>query len=173
MGVSGNLLIHRQIVIIVFVDLTFMMEIVKMTRPRTIDRMATAVATYVWGGKIMHEFDSLSREKFSVQDDSLVVWESKKELSFVPFPDVPDVEASEAGRSRRLKSMASQFAVTMLGWRRDLSDKELLRRMPRELYRYKPQSEDCLDGVLFTYALETDSEAILSIEAIKQKDKTE
>ena len=136
-------------------------------------RPVAAVATYVWDGKIMHEFDSLAREQFSVQDESRVVWESKKELPYTPFPNAPEVDATEAGRLRQMKGMASQFAVTMLGWRRDLSDKELLRRMPRELYRYKPQSIDCLDGALFTFALGTDPEAILSIEAIKANDRTE
>lgn len=136
-------------------------------------RPVAAVATYVWDGKIMHEFDSLAREQFSVQDESRVVWESKKELPYTPFPNAPEVDATEAGRLRQMKGMASQFAVTMLGWRRDLSDKELLRRMPRELYRYKPQSVDCLDGALFTFALGTDPEAILSIEAIKANDRTE
>lgn len=136
-------------------------------------RPVAAIATYVWNGKLMHEFDSLSREEFSVKDESTVVWESKKGLAFSPFPNAPDVEPSEGSRLRQMKSMASHFSVTMLGWRRDLSDKELLRRMPRELYRYKPQTANCVDGALFTFALGTDPEAILSIEAIKLNDRTE
>ena len=41
-------------------------------------------------------------------------------------------------RLRQMKSLADEFAVTMLGWKADDSDREELRRLPKEFFRYKP-----------------------------------
>lgn len=127
-----------------------------------------AVATYIWSGKLMHELDSLSRKTFYATQGLSVIWEPKECLAFASIPDATGVEPTESGRLRQMKHLASQFSVTMLGWRINQSDREPLRQLPRELFRYKPESDDCVDGALFAFALGTDPEAILALEAITE-----
>ena len=130
-------------------------------------RPVAAVATYIWSGKLMHELDSLSSKTFFATQGQATIWEPKQSLTFVPIPSAPVVDPTEAGRLRQMKHLASQFSVTMLGWHLNQSDREPLRLLPRELYRYKPETDDCVDGSLFVFALGTDPEAILAIEANK------
>jgi len=131
------------------------------------------VATYIWSGKLMHELDSLSRKTFFATQGQATIWEVKQNLTFVPIPSAPAVEPTESGRLRQMKHLASQFSVTMLGWRLNQSDMEPLRLLPRELFRYKPETDDCVDGALFVFALGTDPEAILAIEANKEGEQTQ
>ena len=127
------------------------------------------VATYIWSGKLIHELDSLSRKAFFATQGQATIWAPEQSLTFVPIPSAPAVESTESGRLRQMKHLALQFSVTMLGWRLNQSDGEPLRLLPRELFRYKPETDDCVDGALFVFALGTDPEAILAIEATKKE----
>jgi hypothetical protein len=136
-------------------------------------RPVAVLGTYVWQDRLMHEFDSVSRSTLQVFEDETLVWEPSKQVDFTPEPNKISVERSEAGRMRQMKSIASQMSVTMLGWRQDLSDREQLRLLPRELYRYPVECVDCLDGAIFAYVLGTDPEALLVMEAIERNGQNE
>lgn len=134
---------------------------------------AVAMATYTWMGNIYHEFDLLARSPVIATKDGAVIWQPKMGLRFQQIPKAPVVEMTAPARLRQMKELSEQFAATMLGWRSDNSDKVELRRLPRELYRYKPEATDLIDGAVFAFVMGTDPEALLLIEAVKPKDQVE
>ncbi len=136
-------------------------------------RPVAVLGTYIWQGRLMHEFDSISRNPFQVFDEDSLVWEPNEQVEFTSIPNKITVEKSAGGRMRQMKSIASQFSVTMLGWRKDYSDREQLRLLPRELFRFPPEAQDCLDGAIFAYVLGTDPEALLVLEAIDRNGQQE
>lgn len=132
-----------------------------------------AMATYNWMGGIYHEFDLLSRSSVVAKQDGAAIWQPKMGLKFQQIPDAPAVEMNALTRLRQMKEISEQFEATMLGWRSDNSDRAELRRLPRELFRYQPESTDVIDGAVFGFVLGTDPEALLLIEAVKQKEQPE
>ncbi len=120
---------------------------------------------FPWDGLLIHELESLTRESFVCRREGLVRWEPERGLDFRPVPGAPVPAAEPAARLREMKRLAEQFQVTMLGWRDDNSDRELLRQLPREFFRAKPETSDCLDGAVFGYVLGTDPEALLILDA--------
>jgi hypothetical protein len=76
-------------------------------------------------------------------------------------------------RLRQMKTLASQFSSTMLGWRADNSDREVLRLLPQPLYRYESKRSDVLDGAVFAFVQGTDPESVLLIEAVHTGDGLE
>jgi hypothetical protein len=93
---------------------------------------------YPWQGYLVHHFDSLSRGTLLARRDGQVIWQPAKPgptFRAVPGADLPG--ATAAGRLREMKALSEQFSSTMLGWRADKSDRELLRLLPKPLYRYQ------------------------------------
>ena len=101
----------------------------------------------------------------------LEIWRSGKGLMFSPVPDSPEVAASPVARLRQMKQIADQFTCDMTGWRIDASDRERLRRLPKELYRYPSDNAGTFDGAVFSFALGTDPEALLILEATETNQK--
>ena len=75
-----------------------------------------------------------------------------------------------AARLRQMKTLASQFSSTMLGWKADKTDREPLRLLPQPLYRYDSKRSDVLDGAVFAFVQGTDPESLFLIEAFKKGD---
>ena len=128
---------------------------------------AAMIATYSWAGNLYYEFDSLSREPLVAKIDSKVVWRPKRGIRFQAIPGAPKIEGTTTARLRQMKVLSEQFEASMMGWRPDKSDRAELRRLPRELYRYQPESTDVIDGAVFAFVMGTDPEAMLLIEAFK------
>jgi hypothetical protein len=104
-------------------------------------RPEAVASVYPWQGKLVHELESLSRGTFVCLRDDEVRWQ--------------------------MKGIAERFTVTMTGWNPTNADREILRRLPRELYRYRPEQDDLLDGALFAFVKGTDPEALLMLEAVR------
>jgi hypothetical protein len=60
----------------------------------------------------------------------------------------------------------------MLGWKRDDTDRESLRLLPRPLYRYETSDGPIIDGAVFAFVMGTDPETLLLIEAVENADGT-
>jgi hypothetical protein len=134
--------------------------------------LATA-CLYPWDGKLVHDFESLSRYSIVGKKDGAVIWHPQQSsLSFAPIPEAPVPEATRAQRLRQLKSLAEQFQSVMLGWKADNTDREQLRLLPKPLYRYEPKGGPVIDGAVFAFVMGTDPESLLLIEAVEHGDKT-
>ncbi len=141
-------------------------------------RPVAMASIYPWNGKMIHEFDSLSREnKLIARDNDRVIW--SPEAAGVEFKDVPKAPKpakTAPERLRQMKAIAERFKATMTGWQADNSDQEILRLLPRPLFRYdltNAKNPKLLDGALFAYVLGTDPEAVLVLEAIGTADKAD
>lgn len=143
-------------------------------------RPVAAASIYPWQGKMIHEFDSLSRgAKLFARDGDAVVWAPQAAgVEFKSVPKAPAPAKTAAERLRQMKAIAEGFKATMTGWAADDSDQEELRLLPRPLLRYdfagvKDRDPDLLDGALFAYAQGTDPEVVLALEAVGPAGKAE
>jgi hypothetical protein len=135
-------------------------------------RPVAQASIYPWNGTIIHEFDSLAEGGvFSAFDGETSTW--SPEAAGVEFREVPDAPApadSPVARLRQMKSIAESFQAVMTGWKADKSDREVLRVLPRELYRFdakalKAADSPIRDGGVFAYVQGTDPEIILLLQA--------
>jgi hypothetical protein len=136
-------------------------------------RPVAVVGSYIWKERLMHEFDSLARQRFQAFENDKLIWEPSEQQVFQAVSKELKVDSNAIARMRQMKTIASSMSVTMLGWRADNSDRESLRLLPRELYRYQPENDSCIDGALFAFVLGTDPEAILAIEAVERDGQAE
>ena len=124
---------------------------------------------YPWEKSLIHEFDSLSRGTLLAKQDGVVVWSPEKPgVQFQPIPSADAPAEMPAARLRQMKTLASQFSSTMLGWKADKTDREPLRLLPQPLYRYDNKRSDVLDGAVFAFVQGTDPESLLLLEAFKK-----
>jgi len=126
---------------------------------------------YPWGGNLVHEMDSLSRGTFVCRQGGAMIWTPERGVVYSVISGAESPVDAPAPRLRQMKALADEFTVTMLGWKSDDSDREELRRLPKEFYRYKPEDPKLLDGAVFGFVKGTDPEAVLVIEAVVVKDK--
>lgn len=143
-------------------------------------RPIAMASIYPWQGKMTHEFDSLSREsKVIAREKDRVIWSPESPgVEFKGVPKAPRPARTAAERLRQMKTIAEGYKAVMTGWAGDNSDQEALRLLPRPLYRYdlanvKDPDPKLLDGALFGYALGTDPEVVLVLEAVGTADKAE
>jgi hypothetical protein len=132
-------------------------------------RPQVIASIFPWRGLLMHELDLLSREANLVgKREGKVVWQPKEiGIEFHAVPKAPAPAESKARRRLQLKQLAAQFEATMLGWKSDNSDRQELRMMPQWLHRYGRDGTACLDGAVFGFAMGTDPEAVLLLEAFQ------
>jgi hypothetical protein len=130
------------------------------------------------GNEICHEFGSLSRsKKIAVRDETRVVWSPGK--AGVEFRDVPDAPAPAedgAGRLRQMKSLAERFTARLPAPHVGDGNPEVLRLLPRPLYRYdlkdsKDTSPILRDGGMFAFVMGTDPEVVLLLEVVEREGK--
>jgi hypothetical protein len=129
-------------------------------------RPAAFASVYPWTGRLVHELETVSRTPLSMSRDGHVEWRPTTGLEYRPIPDAPVPDIKPVARLREMKELADRFKVTMLGWNRDDSDREELRRLPKEFFRQKPEAGGVLDGAVFGFVKGTDPEAVLMIEAV-------
>jgi hypothetical protein len=139
------------------------------TRPQAI------ASIYPWSGGLNHEFDLLSREATLVgKREGRVVWQPKKiGIEFRAVPEAPPPAETKDRRRLQLRQLAAGFEATMLGWNPDNSDRQELRMMPQWLHRYGREGAACLDGAIYSFAMGTDPEAVLLLEAFKPSKSNE
>jgi hypothetical protein len=135
-------------------------------------RPLAAACIYPWAGRLEHDFESLSRDKIIARKDGQVVWQPQEAgVSFAAIPEAPAPEEGRTQRLRQMKMLAEQFQATLLGWKLDNTDREELRLLSKPLYRYDPKDGPVIDGAVFAFAMGTDPEVLLLIEAVRSEDK--
>jgi hypothetical protein len=119
----------------------------------------------------MHDFTSLATGPIVANSASGVAWSpSKGGVEFKPIPGAPKPAESAEARLRQMRDLAHEFAVSddfrEQGW-------QVLRPMPKPFARYGKPGTPLLDGSVFCFALGTDPEAYLMLEARPGKDGPE
>jgi len=138
-------------------------------------RPEASASIYPWEGNLVHDFASLSRgARLVAREGGRVIW--SPEAPGVEFKDIPGASApadTAAARLRQMKVLADRFKVTMTGWKADKSDREVLRLLPKPLYRDELSEAPgpgpgWIDGAVFAYVQGTDPEAVLLLEVFRQ-----
>jgi hypothetical protein len=88
---------------------------------------------------------------------------------FTDLPDSPVPAAKPALRLTQMRKIAADFSVTdNHGWEESQITKHNLRLLPQPIYRYSEEGK-ILDGGLFVYAVGTDPECNLLVEAYQDE----
>lgn len=135
-------------------------------------RPLAAACIYPWAQRLEHDFESLSRSTIVARRNGTVIWQPQESgVKFADIPGAPAPDESRPQRLRQMKALSEKFQATLLGWKRDNSDREELRLLTRPLYRYNPKEGPVIDGAVFAFAMGTDPEVLLLVEAVKDGDK--
>jgi hypothetical protein len=141
-------------------------------------RPEAMASIFQWDDDICHEFGSLSRSNTLIgRDKSDVIWSPKKSgVEFRDVPDAPIPASNRAARLRQMKVIAERFTARLPDRNVEDANLEVLRLLPTPLCRYElEESNDAdpslKDGALFAFAMGTDPEVILLLEAIGHEDK--
>ncbi len=123
------------------------------------------------GNYWVHDFTSLATGPIVADSSSGVVWNpSRGGVEFKPIPDAPKPAESAEARLRQMRDLAQRFSVSddfrEQGW-------QALRPMPKPFARYGKAGSTLIDGAVFCFALGTDPEAYLILEASPGKDGPE
>jgi hypothetical protein len=122
--------------------------------------------------KVMaHSFQSLSQEPLGGQRPGMPgAWSLEGAgVEFKPIPGAPPPARTRPARLSQMRELAREFSATTL-----LEDVEQdLRLLTQPLHRQTKETDEILDGALFTFVTGTDPELMLVIEARQIDDKRE
>jgi hypothetical protein len=129
-------------------------------RPEVADQFNVIRSGY-WS----HQFSSLSARPLVAENRSGRVWSpTRGGIAYMPVPDAPRPAEGAEPRLRQMRAIAESFSI------RDEFQGESwqqLRLMAKPLYRYGKPGSEVIDGALFCFALTTDPETFLILEARK------
>jgi len=134
-----------------------------------------AVATWsIRGpGNVYREFTSLSAEPLTCLRRRREIW-SPKTGGFVNhlLPQAPAPLAGAAGRLGQMRELAGRFSAQVHMPRDEIAVTDL-RLAGEPIHRFKDETTGVLDGALFSFAEATDPEALLLLEARRDKPDAE
>jgi hypothetical protein len=117
-----------------------------------------------------HALHSLSPESLEARFSGVVAWAPEKPgIEWKPFNDAPPPGNSHTNRLLQMRQLARRFKLTLIS-PKDKSEE--LRLAPRPLFEYSAPKSGVTDGVILSYVVATDPEAILLIEAFEEKGQT-
>lgn len=136
------------------------------------DGQAKCVCCIWQGGQnLYHEFGALTRKSLRGELDDNPSW--KFDEGSIKFQTIPNSGRPAEDRRRRLlqmRQLSRRFGAIEMENRQRKKDRVHLRLLTTPLYRYEKPSDQILDGALFCFADGTDPEAVLVIEAVRDKD---
>ncbi len=124
-----------------------------------------SIFTYEYKGEVKcrHEAISLSDTPVTGKLDSQVVWSpTKPGLQWNELGDDPSVAETDSRRLFQMRSIARQFSGTLHSPNRQPAKLTLL---PQPLVRYQAAKAGVIDGAIFSFAIGTDPELLLVLEA--------
>jgi hypothetical protein len=129
-------------------------------------RPEVVASFYKWYAPFTHrtnEFVSLASGSVAATREGDKVWApSKAGVESKPIPEAPIPAKNPAQRLRQIRALALEFSANETD--RKGVEREI-RLLPQPIYRYENTQGDLIDGALFAFALGTDPEALLMIEA--------
>lgn len=113
-----------------------------------------------------HALHSLVQAPLEAKFNDAIAWApDQRGIEWKSFTDGPDVGPNRTTRLLQMRQLARRFRVNLI----DLKGKPTeLRLAPRPLFEYSAPQTGVLDGVILSYVVATDPEAILLIEAFEE-----
>lgn len=115
-----------------------------------------------------HEMISLIPEALEADFDSEIVWQPQGDsIKFTKLADVQTPATNAARRLIQMRQIAKDFTreLEMLN-----HPTERLTLLPTPLHRYEVAAENIVDGAVFSFAVSTNAEILLMLEARKESD---
>jgi hypothetical protein len=110
-----------------------------------------------------HAFHSLSSTSLVAESEGVEVWSPKiAGVKFAPVEGADPPADSPRRRLSQMRDLARQFTLQLVDLREGKSE---LRLMTQPLVRYEPKAGPTKDGAIFAFAIGTDPEALLLLEA--------
>jgi hypothetical protein len=110
-----------------------------------------------------HEFQSLAPTAFVMEREGATVWTpAGPGVELKPLSDAPPPAGTPGQRLRQLRDLSTRFSARQTD--RKNVDRDM-RLLAQPVCRYERIEGDLIDGALFVFALGTDPEALLLIEA--------
>jgi hypothetical protein len=117
-----------------------------------------------------HALHSLSAGPLEAKFHDRLAWAPEQPgIAWQPFPDAPAVAARRPERLLQMRQLARSFKVKLTDPKDQATN---LRLAPRPLFEYSAPGAGVTDGLIFSYLIATDPEAILLIEAFDENGKT-
>jgi hypothetical protein len=115
---------------------------------------------------LTHEWHSLvETPDVAAMRGGQVLWTpGEAGIEWSVLPDVPTPSTSRTTRLVQLRSIARRLTARITA-----EEEGELRLMPQPLYRYPPDLPGTLDGAIFSFALTTDPEIVVLVEATPAK----
>jgi hypothetical protein len=122
---------------------------------------------------VIHEFSPIAWEELQMSREDRTVWKPESGwFEFKELPGAPAPAANAAGRLVQMRRLANRFSVfDEFGWREEEIKRHPLRLLSQPVYRYE-EPGDVIDGAVFIFALATDTECALLLEAYKNENGT-
>lgn len=124
--------------------------------------------TYVYNEKthVKHEFHTLAPGPLRALFDGALAWTPRGEgVVWKDVPDAPVPGSAHVGRLLQMRQLARSFRVELTSPKNDRSE---LRLAPRPLFEYASPENGVLDGMILSYVVATDPEALLVLEAFEE-----
>jgi len=114
-----------------------------------------------------HALHSLSQAPLEARFGGGVAWAPEKPgIEWKRFSGAPDPGPTRAKRLLQMRELARRFKLTLTS---PMDKSTELRLAPRPLFEYSAPKSGVTDGVILSYVVATDPEAILLIEAFDEK----
>jgi len=116
---------------------------------------------------------SIAREPFVLKRDGRAEW-TTPEGGITPktVPDAAAPAATENARLVQMRAIARRYQF-LSEWGQEKSGEWDLRLLPTPMMRYSSPDAGVIDGAIFGYAQGTNPEALVVVEAVTSKGKTE
>lgn len=125
-------------------------------------------------GETHHVFQSLAEQPLVGERLGERVWyPAKAGLRSEPIPDAPPPSDSAAKRLAQMRALARRFSGHVVGTPTEKGGRIELRLLSQPVYRYGSSEAGVLDGAIFVLAKGTNPEAMLLVEAIRNREQNE
>src|SRR5262245_7407012 len=117
-----------------------------------------------------HALHSLVPGELEAKFNDKIAWTPDKPgVEWKSFPDAPAVAATQKERLLQMRQLVRPFKVNLIDPKDQVTE---LRLAPRPLFEYSAPKAGVTDGMILSYLVATDPEAILLVEAFNEKGKT-
>lgn len=116
-----------------------------------------------------HEFQSLTTRPLKSTFDGKLAWTPSAGIEWREFQDSPAPGTTHTARLLQMRQLVRPFRAELTSPKDERTE---LRLVSRPLFEYSSPKHKIIDGAVFSYAVATDPEILLIVEAIERDAKT-